>query len=50
MVSYVAYVMRASGDQYDSYGETLILASLRIMQDCPANAIVSRRVSWMFKR
>ena len=44
MVSYIAYVMRGLGEQFDSQGETLILASLRIMQDCPANAIASRKV------
>lgn len=44
MVSYIAYVIRGLGDAYDPHGETLILASLRIMQDCPANAIASRRV------
>ncbi|EGO01921.1 hypothetical protein SERLA73DRAFT_166433 [Serpula lacrymans var. lacrymans S7.3] len=43
MVSYLAYIMRGLGDEYDPYGETLILASLRILQDCPANAIAARR-------
>lgn len=44
MVSYIAYIMRGLGEKYDPQGEILILASLRIMQDCPANAIASRRV------
>jgi transformation/transcription domain-associated protein len=48
MVSYIAYVMRGLGEQFDSQGETLIQASLRIMQDCPANAIASRKVCLMF--
>ncbi|KII95163.1 hypothetical protein PLICRDRAFT_693420 [Plicaturopsis crispa FD-325 SS-3] len=43
MVSYLAYVMRGLGEPYQHYGDTLIVASLRILQDCPANAISSRR-------
>jgi transformation/transcription domain-associated protein len=44
MLSYVAYVMRALGDKLEEQGEALILTSLRVMQDCPAHAIASRRV------
>jgi transformation/transcription domain-associated protein len=44
MVSYLAYIVRALGEQNDSYGDTLVLSSLRILQDCPANAIAARRV------
>lgn len=44
MLSYLAYVMRFSGEQDDSYGETLILSALRILQDCPPNGILLRKV------
>ncbi|TFK43492.1 hypothetical protein BDQ12DRAFT_731508 [Crucibulum laeve] len=43
MLSYLAYVMRFSGEPDDSYGETLILSALRILQDCPANGIALRK-------
>ncbi|KAI0053544.1 FAT-domain-containing protein [Auriscalpium vulgare] len=43
MVSYLAYILRGSGEQYESYGDTLLLASLRLLQDIPANAIAARR-------
>lgn len=48
MLSYLAYVMRFTGDQDDAYGETLILSALRILQDCPANGIALRKV-FMFE-
>lgn len=44
MVSYLAFVLRGFGDQFESEGETLILAALRILQDCPAMAISARKV------
>ena len=44
MVSYLAYGMRMSGEQFDSYGPPMILAALRILQDCPAHAINIRKV------
>jgi transformation/transcription domain-associated protein len=44
MLSYLAYIMRFSGDLADSYGETLILSALRLLQDCPSNGIVMRKV------
>lgn len=45
MVSYVAYIMRGIGEQFDSFGERLILAALRLMQDLPSNGIQARKVS-----
>lgn len=44
MLSYLAYIMRFSGDLADSYGETLILGALRLLQDCPSNGIAMRKV------
>ncbi|KAH7909445.1 hypothetical protein BJ138DRAFT_1066999 [Hygrophoropsis aurantiaca] len=43
MVSYVAYMMRGFGEQFDSFGERLILSALRLLQDCPANGIQARK-------
>ncbi|KAF9009027.1 hypothetical protein BDQ17DRAFT_1422200 [Cyathus striatus] len=43
MLSYLAYMMRFSGDHDNIYGETLILSALRILQDCPANGIALRK-------
>lgn len=45
MLSYLAYVMRFSGDVTDSYGETLILSALRLLQDCPSHGVAMRRVN-----
>lgn len=36
--------MRFSGELDENYGETLILTSLRMLQDCPANGIPLRKV------
>ncbi len=44
MLSYVAYVFRSLGDQHDSHGDSLLLASLRLLQDIPEHDISSRRV------
>jgi len=44
MLSYVAYVLRGLGDQHESHGDSLLLASLRLLQDIPAHDIASRRV------
>lgn len=45
MITYTLYALKGiNGDVYDPRGETLILAALRVMQDCPGNAITSRRV------
>ena len=44
MLSYLAYVMRFSGDLDSNYGETLVLSALRLLQDCPANGIALRKV------
>lgn len=44
MITYTLYALRGQGEQPDARGETLILAALRVMQDCPGNAIGSRRV------
>ncbi|TFK75868.1 hypothetical protein BDN72DRAFT_954419 [Pluteus cervinus] len=43
MLSYLAYIMRYSGDQDETYGETLILRALRLLQDCPASGIALRK-------
>ncbi|KAH9999859.1 FAT domain-containing protein [Russula vinacea] len=43
MLSYVAYVLRGLGDQHESHGDSLLLASLRLLQDIPAHDISSRR-------
>jgi len=43
MVSYVAYIIRGFGEQFDSFGERLILAALRLLQDLPANSIQARK-------
>ncbi|KAI9508927.1 FAT domain-containing protein, partial [Russula earlei] len=43
MLSYVAYVLRGLGDQHESHGDSLLLASLRLLQDIPAHDIPSRR-------
>lgn len=46
MITYTLYALKGiNGDVYDPRGETLILAALRVMQDCPGNAITSRRVN-----
>ena len=44
MLSYLAYVMRFSGDLDNTYGETLVLSALRLLQDCPSNGIALRKV------
>ncbi|KAL6299677.1 atypical/PIKK/TRRAP protein kinase [Sparassis latifolia] len=48
VISYSAYVLRALGEQYQSEGEMsegeiLILAALRVLQDCPAMALTARK-------
>ncbi|GLB33849.1 putative PI3 PI4-kinase family protein [Lyophyllum shimeji] len=43
VLSYLAYVMRFSGEADEKYGETLILTALRMLQDCPANGIALRK-------
>ncbi|RDB22695.1 Transcription-associated protein 1 [Hypsizygus marmoreus] len=43
ILSYLAYVMRYSGDPDESYGERLILIALRMLQDCPAQGIALRK-------
>ncbi|KAG9317678.1 hypothetical protein JVU11DRAFT_1890 [Chiua virens] len=43
MVSYVAYIIRGFGEQFDSFGERLILSALRLLQDLPANGIQARK-------
>lgn len=45
----MTYVMRWSGEQAEVYGDPLTLASLRILQDLPANNVALRRVraSWL---
>ncbi|KAF9222005.1 FAT-domain-containing protein [Gyrodon lividus] len=43
MVSYVAYIIRGFGEQFDSFGERLILSAVRLLQDLPANGIQARK-------
>ncbi|KAF8655244.1 hypothetical protein AX16_003148 [Volvariella volvacea WC 439] len=43
MLSYLAYVMRYTGEQDESYGETLVLRALRLLQDCPSSGIPLRK-------
>jgi transformation/transcription domain-associated protein len=42
--------MRGFGEQFDSFGERLILAALRLMQDLPSNGIQARKVSCMYQK
>lgn len=44
MLSFLAYVMRFPSDLDNTYGETLTLSALRLLQDCPANGIALRKV------
>ena len=44
MISYLAFVLRGMGDQHDNEGQALVLAALRILQDCPSMAISARKV------
>ncbi|KAJ7498882.1 hypothetical protein FB451DRAFT_1427318, partial [Mycena latifolia] len=43
ILSYLTYVMRWGVDNQDAYGDTLLLATLRLLQDCPVNAIGTRK-------
>ncbi|KAG5637374.1 hypothetical protein H0H81_004799 [Sphagnurus paluster] len=43
VLSYLAYVMRFSGEPDEKSGETLILTALRMLQDCPANGVALRK-------
>lgn len=44
LLSYVAWIMRLASDQSDNYGEQMVLLSMRLLQDCPANSIPLRKV------
>ena len=44
MISYLAFVLRGMGDHQDAEGQALVLAALRILQDCPSMAIAARKV------
>ena len=46
LVSYLTFTLRGMGEQFETFGEALVLTSLRLCQDCPPNAIISRRVSF----
>ena len=46
LVSYLTFTLRGMGEQFETFGEALVLTSLRLCQDCPPNAILSRRVSF----
>ena len=44
MISYLAFVLRGMGEQQEAEGQALVLAALRILQDCPSMAISARKV------
>ena len=44
MVSLLFWAMRGIGEQSEPYGESLLLPAVRLLQDCPANAIAARKV------
>ncbi|KAF8897572.1 hypothetical protein BD779DRAFT_388223 [Infundibulicybe gibba] len=43
MLSYLAYVMKIAGEHDTTYGETLILSALRMLQNCPSNGMTTRK-------
>ncbi|KAJ7638852.1 FAT domain-containing protein [Roridomyces roridus] len=43
ILSYLTYVMRWGVENQDTYGDTLLLSTLRLLQDCPANAVGTRK-------
>ncbi|KAJ7179098.1 FAT domain-containing protein [Mycena filopes] len=43
ILSYLTYVMRWGVENQDYYGDTLLLVTLRLLQDCPLNAIATRK-------
>ncbi|KAJ7507855.1 hypothetical protein B0H11DRAFT_2271401 [Mycena galericulata] len=43
ILSYLTYVMRWGVDNQETYGDTLLLATLRLLQDCPVGAIGTRK-------
>ncbi|KAJ7276442.1 hypothetical protein B0H12DRAFT_1227571 [Mycena haematopus] len=43
ILSYLTYVMRFDPPNQAAHGDTLLLATLRLLQDCPANAIATRK-------
>ncbi|KAJ7781199.1 hypothetical protein B0H16DRAFT_1671541 [Mycena metata] len=43
ILSYLTYVMRWGVENPEYYGETLLLVTLRLLQDCPSNAIATRK-------
>ncbi|KAJ7180147.1 FAT domain-containing protein [Mycena crocata] len=43
ILSYLTYVMRWGVDNQETYGDTLLLSTLRLLQDCPANSIATRK-------
>ncbi|OCH94107.1 atypical/PIKK/TRRAP protein kinase [Obba rivulosa] len=43
MLSFLAFVLRGLGEQYDSEGERMMVTSLRILQDCPSMAVHARK-------
>ncbi|EMD40733.1 hypothetical protein CERSUDRAFT_111311 [Gelatoporia subvermispora B] len=43
MLSFLAFVLRGLGEQYDAEGERMMVTSLRILQDCPSMAVHARK-------
>ncbi|KAJ7602354.1 hypothetical protein DFH06DRAFT_1152845 [Mycena polygramma] len=43
ILSYLTHVTCWSVDNQESYGDTLLLVTLRFLQDCPSNAIATRK-------
>lgn len=48
ILSYLTYVMRWGVESQEAYGDTLLLSTLRLLQDCPVNAIGTRKVRHHF--
>ncbi|KAI0320805.1 FAT domain-containing protein [Amylostereum chailletii] len=43
MVSCLTWIIRNTGEQYETHGDTLMLVLLRILQDIPVNGLTPRR-------
>nr|GAT59465.1 predicted protein [Mycena chlorophos] len=42
-ISYLTYVMRWGVENQESYGDTLLLSTVRLLQDCPSTAVATRK-------
>ena len=50
VISSTLYLVRGMPEPYDTEGEKLALALLRLFQDCPAMAITARKVKSLLNR